>query len=461
MNPHFDLHRDGGPLPPFVYARVEYVDRDQDDRLVIGLDAVSARSAEEVTSQLSPEGWATAWRAGFEGLGEARRLSERFDRLELIHLVVTLQPDEREFLCLLTSKQSWIPLHIGIGRVPATAYVALFAVGQHTNIEIGIAPDEATAALLNSAFSMNSWPQTQLGQIGGEFGQVDAGYWHAFDVGQGSANGFAGVGPVTLFHDLGCGAYANATTAPANAVVCHSFDAPIVLSHWDTDHWAGARRFAPTSDPQAFLRRVWIAPFDPTIGGKHATFACSILAAGGALKILPPVPGTSQWVNILNGRQLRLIKGNGTSRNGSGVAMELMDSGRRWLLTGDTDYRYLDPHLADEYVAMSVPHHGAGARRKSLPPRPVSGYARLVYSFGHDNTYGHPRQKCINDHVNRGWSHGGWSGKSPARAQNRATGCNTPGQQHLGGVAVGWTGAPPSQAAPACGNICTAYAAQS
>lgn len=468
MNPHFDFRREGGELPSAVYARVDSVERDGEDRLLLSFSAVSCDSVRRWLPDFSEVAWARAWNLCWREVAAARRLQEVFDSLDLVYLTVSVGLDAPPWLTQLHEESPWLELQLGGGSdaTPALAYLALFASGQQTTVGVAAVLGPTAQAQLNAAFSMRAWPQTHPAQLQHMFSSVHAYRWHVFDVGQGSANGFVEDGPVTLFHDLGCGAYANAKTAPSNTVACHSRDAPIVLSHWDTDHWAGARRFAPPAIPDAFLKRIWVAPFDPTVGVTHVAFALDILAAGGALKILSSASGPTAWMPIKGGRQMRLIKGSGYKRNDSGLALEVRDSSnRRWLATGDVDYEHLSGHLNERYVAIAVPHHGAATSPAASPPKPELGYARLVYSFGRDNTYGHPKQGCISSHGLNGWGHGVWNGTScgpsASAAHVRSTGCNAPGAGHLGGVIIGWTGAPPCQTGPACGVNCNAYAMQS
>jgi hypothetical protein len=62
----------------------------------------------------------------------------------------------------------------------------------------------------------------------------------AYDVGQGTALGLlCGSEDARLFFDLGGGAYGNKKTRPNPLRFCWRANPPIVLSHWDTDHWAG------------------------------------------------------------------------------------------------------------------------------------------------------------------------------------------------------------------------------
>ena len=472
MNPHFDARSDGGrDLPGSVYARVDSIEADDDGRVRVALDAVSTRSADGLLSQHTRTQWRAVWASIIGTAAPPGDLLAPFDGLELLRLEVTAPPGLiPELFVAAHGDAPWLQLTLASGAaggVPAIAYTSLFAPGQVASIT-GIAPPFGmTAMLLHAAFSMADWPLTPANQIAPEFAPVRADLWHAFDVGQGSANGFVSDdGPVYLFHDIGCGAYANAKTCPGGLVLCHTRPAPIVLSHWDTDHWAGACRFAPLGNPTAFLKRTWFVPFDATIGPTHITFATSILNAGGSIVVLPPGAWQSPWLPLADNRSLRLLRGNGSTRNCSGVALEVRDGEqRRWLLTGDVEYQYLTPHLARDYVGMSVPHHGAVVKDPSAIPLPSAPYARLIYSFGHDNSYRHPRQSCLTAHQLQGWDHDQWvmhpDASVVAQGEVLATACNLAGTAHLGSIAVGWVAQPPPSPGPPCGATCSAYPSQS
>lgn len=469
MNPHLlACPPNESPVPPRVYARVESVELGEDDDVQIHLDCMSVRSAEPflIAQQVQ---WAELWRETILRRG-AQEFLAWFNELELLHVELRLPLDYVVEFGALPGR--WLELNLGrrsSRTLPAVAYTGLFAVGQAISIVSSGKPDDMVLSQLNAAFSMDSWTETDPNALDTWLHPVHARRWHAFDVGQGSANGLAGSGPITLFHDLGCGSYANAKSAPVGLTICHSSPAPIVLSHWDTDHWAGAIRFAPDHDPSAFLNRTWIVPTDKTIGPRHFTFAANILRAGGSLVVLPPGSWRSRWYLLNDCRTMRLIRGSGSDRNGSGVAIEVRDREvhRRWLLTGDVDYQFLKPHLARSYVAMSVPHHGAAPKcHLSEIPRPTypRGYARLVYSFGQDNTYRHPKPQCIVAHRGRGWNHGYWLVHPRAtvipKGRVLATACNAPGPSHVGSALIGWVKAPPTMSPPPCGNRCNAHPSQ-
>ena len=74
-------------------------------------------------------------------------------------------------------------------------------------------------------------------------------YLIGLDVGQGTAVGLADSNQdIHLYFDLGGGIYRNGPTRPKPLRFCWHVDAPIVLSYWDSDHWAGE-----IADPQQGL----------------------------------------------------------------------------------------------------------------------------------------------------------------------------------------------------------------
>lgn len=438
-----------------------------DGTTVAAFDAVSCVSADGLIFSLSSEEWAAVWRGSLSGSSESINTLRVFDDLDLLHIDVQME-DPGIWKGMDLASGRWIRLELNSYQdadgLTAMAYTSLFSEPESIRLRLVDDVSVATEFHLNSALSMNGWPTVHLQSIVGHVQNAELDLWHAFDVGQGSANGLLGDGPITLFHDLGCGAYRNAKTAPANTVVCHSQRAPIILSHWDTDHWAGARRFAPVGDPDVFLDRTWIAPSDPTVGPSHILFAASILISGGMLHILAAGPWVTPWISVSNNKSLRLIRGNGPDRNGTGVALEVRNNSVGcWLLPGDVCYDFLQPHLSSTYIAIAVPHHGATGGAATAIPAPASPYSRLIYSFGHNNSWGHPTLSCITSHIAHGWQHGIWIGTTQATAplvvSARATGCNAPGQDHLGGVLVGWS-MPLIPPGPACGGLCSAAAVQ-
>lgn len=313
--------------------------------------------------------------------------------------------------------------------------------------------DQQLSAALTAAFDMDKWPIASDADVEAVLSHINGiEFLTMYDIGQGSANGLLDAAEnVQLYFDLGCGVYRNHKTAPNPLRFCWNRRAPIILSHWDSDHWAGAN-----SDPLA-LSKTWIAP-KQSISTTHTTFASSILAARGRLLVWNPPGGRILKVPFADGKELRLTRCLGSTRNGSGIACVMenpaLDVG--WLLTGDAGYDEIDPSvLPNELQAIVVPHHGADMGIGSVPPsRPSAhSYARLLYSFGPDNSHGrygtrHPTVAAMNAHKATRWGHGGWTvpgeniAGSDVLASADHTALGSPTKGHLSGAVVGWSGVP-------------------
>ena len=483
MNLHFsnkvsDYRYD---LPRKVFARIDSVEDIGDETIVIGLDAVSVSSAAHALSSATNDEWSARWSEAFAAPGERRTLvSELFGELQIFHIEIRQHREDvrliQESGVLDSPSQGWMTVDMNqtgnSNSIPASVFPGLFSEAMPACITGIQAVEPRLAESLMSVFSMRSWPKVSIQDLGAELQNIEAYYWAAYDVGQGSANGLLrSNGQVTLFHDIGCGVYRNASTRPINLVLCNSYEAPIILSHWDTDHWAGARCFAPSSKPNAFLRRTWVAPHDLSVGPRHIAFASSIHAAGGKLILVHPGAMKSQTYFLSDGRLLSLIRGAGGDRNGSGIAMEIIDfpgCWQRWLMTGDVSYEHLAPHICKSYVAMSVPHHGANLDASAPVPSPAGTKvdARLIYSFGANNSFGHPKEGCVIKHEQAGWRHLGWRPQSKiatdiASGNVAGTACHYPGPNHLGAILVGWNGTPITPRLLSCNAQCNASFMQS
>lgn len=478
MNLHFSkeisIYRND--LPHKIYARIDWIDDIDEETVIIGLDAVSVKSAEQAFKTASNTEWSIRWSEAFKAPGEHRSLAtELFNELQLYHIEIRQHRKEAELIkekgAFNSSSLGWMTIDMNRSEkpndIPASVFNGLFSNAMQGYIASIQAVELGLAESLMAVFSMRSWPKTSIQSLNSELPNVEASYWAAYDVGQGSANGLLkSNGQVTLFHDIGCGVYRNASTRPPNLLLCNSHEAPIILSHWDTDHWAGARCFAPSSRPNTFLHRTWIAPYDLTIGPKHIAFAASILSAGGKLILVQTEAIKTQSYTLTDGRILKLIRGSGDDRNGAGIAMEILnfpENWQRWLLTGDVSYEHLTPHICESYLAMSVPHHGSRLDPSANVPFPVrtQGYARLIYSFGADNSFRHPKPDCVIEHERAGWAHTDWVphskiAKGIVGGDVTATACHHPGPSHLGAILVGWNGPPITPRFPCCNTQCNA-----
>src|SRR5262249_38991336 len=152
---------------------------------------------------------------------------------------------------------------------------------------------EGQDSLYLSLFDEPRAVQAQIELVSGDFGRVlasafsldhvkdanPAEIWNllstavhaivALDVGQGNATALSGdVGDIALYFDFGGGVISNTKTFPKNhAHFCLRPAMPIVLSHWDWDHWSSAERAGSSS-----YDCKWIVPRQP-LGANHRKHA--------------------------------------------------------------------------------------------------------------------------------------------------------------------------------------------
>lgn len=359
------------------------------------------------------------------------------------------------------------------GGYVASLYPALFANPIPVFVR-GKMPTAQEGKALSGIFSLANLPAISTGIFKGLLSSAAATYLAVYDVGQGNANGLLAADSLpTLYYDLGAGVYRNLHTTPTNLVFCFTEQPPIVLSHWDADHWAGTYA-TQVGGAYPALARSWVAPYQ-IVGPVHVAFAYDVICNGGSFFTYCAPPGISATANLADGKRLTFSLGSGTDRNGSGIVLAVEHSThpspRSWLLTGDCDYRYFMPHLtAIPPVAMVAPHHGATLSSTTVVPQPhpAAKYKRLIYSFGAGNAHGstnvrHPTQQGVTAHDAAGWDHGVWFLNTPGTpfpgADVLATSEHLPGTGR-GGALVGWDTAPAPVAAP-CGGRCTATPTQS
>ncbi|MBO9506901.1 MULTISPECIES: hypothetical protein [unclassified Thalassospira] len=221
-----------------------------------------------------------------------------------------------------------------------------------------------------------------------------------YDVGQGNCNALLRnvYSPApTLYFDFGGGALANQSTFPTKLRhFCKSLKQPVILSHWDWDHWSSAQR------DSGILQHTWIVPRQ-TLGAVHRTLAANI-DSKGKLLIYPNNIGSIRVGSV------ELIKCQGRGRNHSGLALiathQILD--RRILLPGDARYNVIPNCLSraiTAFTALVAPHHGADMRFRRVPGPDYCGFNRIVYSYGPQNTFYHPRQITIDRHKDEDWDH--------------------------------------------------------
>lgn len=490
MNPFFSADAGESRVPSRCYARLDQIEPleiDGEPKVVFALGAVDANwEGFERGAQFDLNGdsrtliqrqrafWSSAFgrppseRGGFES---------PFEHTPLFRLEVTVRRDSDLFEILTRAGNNWLEFKLQAhaqhsSHEPNVAvYSGVFTAP--TLAHLVRLSRMSKSKVLNSTFDMTTWPNAKTSAIRDAMQpKCDIEYLAVYDVGQGSANALlCSHGMPQMWFDLGGGAYRNHPTRPTPPVkFCNCEDAPVILSHWDTDHWIGGRI------DSSMLARDWIAPRQ-SIDPIQAAFAADILSAGGMLHIIanPSSRASGPFqVTSSNGQTVTLRRAVGSlrDRNASGLVLlaENPHFERGWLLTGDAAYRHIQPAPTVLLSAIVVPHHGADMKAVDapfVPPRPPSGdYARLAYSFGPDNAHGrpkangtfthHPTQAAVAQHTSKFWDHGTWAIGAPgscAPGGDVLATAQTP-KVHLGDALIGWASQPALPLASYCGNRC-------
>ena len=497
MNPHFQ--RDAkwdAQLPSRTFARVDHVVPPEPGSSTVlwALDAIDADwltyvgQSDPRFNLDDPDGVTAAWLmsgSGGRGVGQQQSPFEKAPlyRIEIdfplgsTPLGLPVAPDYQDVGSaqggLGALERAWFELRVSRdanGGSAALVYPGLFAQPVSAYVT-GKMPSVQQGRALSGIFSLGNLPTISTAQLAQRLATSGADYLSAYDVGQGNCNALLQASRVnalpSMYYDLGAGVYRNQHTTPSPLVFCFTRSPPIVLSHWDADHWAGAYANSVSGTYPA-LAQTWYAPLQSP-GPVHIAFAHDVVAHGGVIYTYSPAPTTVGAVPLSLARQLRFAVGTGSDRNNTGIVLAIEDIGltppRSWLLTGDCDYTFFVPHLAPlPPVALVVPHHGATLSPRSLAPAPVtpSFYRRIIYSFGAGNLHGktnaqHPTPAGVQLHVGAGWQHGAWSPFAPGSRiagadvlETEIHGSAGVGAAQLGGCVVEWSIKPPI-IPPPCG----------
>lgn len=194
---------------------------------------------------------------------------------------------------------------------PVLVYPNLFADGLPSYLRSFEQVPKGQADRLDAAFDLTRF-EVHVSDILEALRSVPAPEHVAvYDVGQGAASALiAGMAP-RLYFDLGGGVQRHHNTFPkALKRFCYTHRPPVVLSHWDWDHWSSGARFEATN-------LTWIAP-NQKLGAAHAVFAANV-ASYGRLLIWPPDAGKMSFAR----GHARILQCTGNGRNHSGLALEV------------------------------------------------------------------------------------------------------------------------------------------
>ena len=406
LNPRFD-----GPAPE--YPRHLYMRLDQVDGPWLLFDAISRQFFDGLTSVEGVSGW---MQHSHKAPVFVLEMSEPQSSAQLPWQAL----EEHD-------KSTWFDAELNWSGGKSVLYFNLFREGLKVDVSnISVVPAER-ADQLSQAFALTGLA-TAPGDIQNTLNGVSQSIEliGVYDVGQGSANGLCdSVEAPLAYFDLGGGVNANKGTFPsALSDFCYFHAPPVILSHWDWDHWSSGARF------QGAQNLTWIVP-QQTLGAVHATFAAGLHSVG-KLQVWPP--GLPQ----LTSGQMTVYKctGRGAGRNHTGLAMEVAGPANKppILLTGDARYSAIPNALGKPYTSVVAPHHGADMGSPATPPGTNLAGARTAYSFGTGNSFGHPKATTQRDHHAAGWPHAAHHAPIPVDRETASR-----GQHGLGHLGLGWT----------------------
>ena len=216
-----------------------------------------------------------------------------------------------------------------------------------------------------------------------------------YEVGQGSCSAVLDKNLVPmLYFDLGGGCFGNASTYPTNFRPCFTSTPPVLLSHWDIDHWISGDKF---SDAQ---NSPWIVPRQ-SFGPFHMKFAQKLLS-NNKLHIWP---NSLRSLNTPFGVIYKMP--SCSNRNHSGLILVAnvghINNKILVLCPGDAKYAKIPVCATGNIDGLIVTHHG-GLYHGDNPPVAKNASSCIAYSYGSNNTYGHPHARTVTKHQKYGWT---------------------------------------------------------
>lgn len=414
-----DYRGDGPDRPNRLYARL-----DQSEGKWVAFDAIAAEDFDKLPDSIP-------------GLKAWANHSAKA-RIFVLWVELELPPDLSD---AIDDLPHWLEIDLDWRESNATLYFNLFRPGLRVGVSnIRFAPLQR-AAQLSNAFSLNGLERTKVELEAALGSMTPTVQWvGVYDVGQGNANATCDANETpTLYFDLGGGVTQHQNTFPSGMTdFCYALAPPVVLSHWDWDHWSSGARF---TGAQALN---WIVPLQ-TLGAVHATFAAGLNNAG-RLFVWP-----NSLPSLRSGQStIQKCTGQGTGRNHSGLALEVEGPTGEApiLLTGDARFSAIPNVPANKFTSLVVPHHGADMRTRAVPMGHHLPGARTAYSFGAGNSYGHPRPITAQDLNVHNWPQSGQGAVVPIDI-NTATG-NRPG--HIG---LSWSNHPNLPGHSCAGQSCS------
>jgi hypothetical protein len=329
----------------------------------------------------------------------------------------------------------WFELDFETGDSEVEQYLNLFAEPLLRSMSAREAPPGKTDELTAKTGFSEEIRDASEGDIALLLGSLPTpGPAAVYDVGQGSSNAVLRDGIPVLYFDVGGGATSNTKTYPVPLRrFCVTEDPPVVLSHWDWDHWSSAYR------DRRLLDLRWIVPRQSGRMGAVHTRLLGDLHSRGRLLVWP---GHLTSISV-RGLVLEQCTGSPGDRNNSGLALVLEGKvdgkDARMLFPGDAGYDNVRSAGGD-FTSIVIPHHGGRTPTTQILMSDGLGVGRLVLSYGGGNAYWHPFPDVGRDHRRAGWK--------------RRLHTALRDEQGLGHVHLYWDEADPAAAPPCHGQHC-------
>lgn len=266
-----------------------------------------------------------------------------------------------------------------------------------------------------------------------------------YDVGQGACQAIVSKEShlPLAYVDFGGGVLYNKVTFPKDtAGFCFTQRPPVVLSHWDWDHWSSVALFPEALDAH------WLTP--PVPGTPIQQSLAAALYRLDRLHVWP-----TAGVNEVRVPGLRIERCTGKTSNDAGLAVTVYSGAtgkRNCLLPGDASYRYIPSVAAGEkFSALCMSHHGGRLHSNHYPA--AKSRAVAVNSAGPRNSYKHPLLSTVAAHLDAGWPVPATTGFCNQRPCHVLLPWGKPSYLFRGGCHGGHCSVIPAQTAPGAASV--------
>jgi len=291
----------------------------------------------------------------------------------------------------------WKYIELDDNGYEAKFYASFFEEGEPIKIKIQDV-NSSEKLSLNELISLNGITDSSENEIIKELNKrKEIKTICVYNVGQGNCNALCDSRCVPiLYFDFGGGIARNAKTYNKNMKFCFTYAPPIILSHWDFDHWASALNASKNNESYDMK---WIVPRQK-LGPNSLKHALNLNNKGNLLIF----PNNINKIDINLGS---ILRGKGRSINDSGlnfVAKIKLDNGElTTLFPGDCDYNHIHNISKYQFDGLVASHHGGHIPTYKIKPK-NSNINRIVYSYGNGNTYNHPSPNAEAQYSLLNWS---------------------------------------------------------